>query len=196
MTVAPEHNKMLKMAGFTNSETSVISGIFERMDLAEEEIKKGKKRWPANAVVIHELFSICKPTIVLRDLADAMYLAHCRELIDRVGPMDITADTKRIDLSLGTRAELCGVFSHVSITSPLGGLHMGIYVKAFTYVTGHDIWEGTGTKPPSVSEYEEWPNQAKEEEEIIRAQIAQDWRVLHKEPVATSRKQTWRIHND
>ena len=189
--IGEEFSEVMKMVGYTDADLGTISGIFERMEIAEEEINRGKEQWPENETVIHSLFSMCMPTPLLRELADVMYRGHCRELVKRVGEMDITDKVKKIDLSLGTDSELCGIFSDASIRSPLGVLHTRIYLEAFTRVTGHDIYEGTGIDVPDITQYEEWPDQVKEEEWLIRAQIAQDWRVLIRMPATLLEQERW-----
>ena len=185
-----------KLVGFTAGDLGAISRIFERMRLAEEEINKGKERWPKNEIVIDGLFLLCRPTPLLQELADVMYRGHCRELVKRVGEMTITGKVKKIDLSLGTDAELCGIFSDASFRNPLGQLHTRIYVDAFTRITGHDIYKGTGIEVPDVRQYEEWPDQARDEEMLIRARIAQDWRVLHRVEATLLEPERWVIHYD
>jgi hypothetical protein len=96
---------------FTPGEVNTISGVFKRMEIAEQEIAAAQERHPQKADLLWECFAMCKPPDLLNDKSDVMYRAHCRELLERVAAGENVAEP--------TNAELMAAFSVVSLATPL-----------------------------------------------------------------------------
>jgi hypothetical protein len=86
----------------------IISGLFARMAIAEEEITRV---YPVPRSEPRELFRALCPTAELRELSDDLYRMHVRELVERAcaGGM----------LELYTRAEVLAGLSAASLKAPL-----------------------------------------------------------------------------
>lgn len=108
---------------------STISGLFRRMELAEDEIEAAKRRDPENAERIHGAFKYLLPTESLQRKADPLYRAHCRELISRVA-----AGAGEKEISLGTSAEVLATLADLSCAAPLERTAFLLYGKLFTQV--------------------------------------------------------------
>ena len=111
---------------FTPGEVNTISGIFKRMDIAEQEIAAAQERHPEKAGLLWECFALCKPPSLLDGKADVMYRAHCRELLERVATGE--------DVAEPTDAELTAAFSVVSLVTPLTDAATFAYVQLFQSV--------------------------------------------------------------
>jgi hypothetical protein len=111
---------------FTPGEANTISGIFKRMDIAEQEIAAAQERYPEKADLLWECFAMCKPPDLLDGKADVMYRAHCRELLERVAEGE--------DVAEPTNAELMAAFSLVSPATPLTDAATFAYVQLFRSV--------------------------------------------------------------
>jgi hypothetical protein len=111
---------------FTPGEANTISGIFKRMDIAEEEIEAAQERHPEKADLLWECFAMCKPPELLGDKSDSLYRAHCRELLERVVAGE--------DVAEPTDAELMAAFSVVSLATPLTDAATFAYVQLFQSV--------------------------------------------------------------
>jgi len=170
------------VTGISELELNAIDGYFDDMQDAEKAIAVGQKKWPKNESVVWDIFPMLMPSEWSRQVHN-LYPAHCRELVDRVGSMEITNDIKEIDLSYGTDVEFCAVMKEASSRIPLPALHVRLYYDAFNRVVGRPPImppEVQSRMESDISTVEEWPGQAKEEEQQIKANIAQDWRVLER----------------
>ena len=164
-----------KMEEILGSELSgVISSIFKRMDIAEDEIAKGQKRWPKSKDVIWGAFGALVATDPIREFPDKLYRAHCAELIDRVGDWWLVDDKDaKIDLSLATDAELCGACSTASLGVPLSQDAQLAYINAFERIFGEDILDH------EWASREQWPGHAEEAERKLKSKLVQEWRILY-----------------
>lgn len=106
---------------------SSITGLFARMELAEEEIDEAKRRDPANAERIHGAFRYLRPTDPLERAGDDLYRDHCREIIGRVA-----ASAGERELAPGTRAEVLVTLSDLSLAAPLERTAFLLYGRLFT----------------------------------------------------------------
>lgn len=97
-----------------------LSGIFERMDIAEEEIATARKRHPHSSDQLYHSFHLLVPTHERMEY-EPVYRAHCRELLDRVA-----AGT---DTRPGTAAEVCCALYDVSLATPLRSSATGLYFR-------------------------------------------------------------------
>jgi hypothetical protein len=99
---------------------SLLSGVFEQMDWAEDEIKAAQKRHPATADLLYHSFKLlCAPHELMAK--EHVYRAHCRELLDRVAA---GADTRP-----GTAAQVCIACSESSNLAPLTSTATGLYAR-------------------------------------------------------------------
>jgi hypothetical protein len=97
-----------------------LAGIFERMDIAEEEIATARQRHPAASDQLYHSFRLLTPTHDRMEY-EPVYRAHCRELLDRVAA---GADTRP-----GTAAEVCCALHDVSLATPLRSSATGLYFR-------------------------------------------------------------------
>lgn len=164
----------------------VIDSVFRFMDIAEEEIAKGKIQWPDRAEQIHQSFSALRPTpdLHMNRFAEEMYRSHCKELIHRIVEAH-ELDEKRIDLTRPTSAEVCIVLSETSSKSGLSGAATSIYMRNFVKVFGFnpanneddkpDDWRVAQTDPDN---WTHWGYEAETQERKLRDKLVQEWRVL------------------
>jgi hypothetical protein len=99
-----------------------LAGIFERMDIAEEEITLAQKRHPDASDRLYHSFTLLIPTHERMEY-EPVYRAHCRELLDRVAA---GGDTR-----IGTAAEMCCTLYDVSLIAPLRSSAAGLYFRAW-----------------------------------------------------------------
>ena len=79
---------------------SVIANAFRHMGIAEEELEAGPKGTP---------FLALQTPAILKQLADEVYRAHCRELVARAGE----------HVRVATSAEICAAMMQTSLRHPL-----------------------------------------------------------------------------
>lgn len=113
-----------------------LSGIFERMEWAEDEIEKARARHPRHADRIFHSFLLLTPTHERME-TEFVYRSHARELLDRVAA---GADTRP-----ATAAEICCAMLEVSLRTPLKSAAMGLYLR---------MWQAAGF--PEISEFTEF----------------------------------------
>ena len=118
-----------------------ISGILNRMEIAEDEIAEAQARHPERSERIWGAFKLlCAPQ--LSGYPDVIYRAHCAEILDRV--------VNNGDTSLGTRAEVMISCSQASLESPLARAIMSLYARLFSEIyPGRANWV-QGMLGPSV----------------------------------------------
>lgn len=62
-----------------------LGGAFERMGMAEDEIRRMSKRHPAHRDVLFHSFSLLRPSEVGEGIyTQFVYLSHLRELLERI----------------------------------------------------------------------------------------------------------------
>jgi hypothetical protein len=97
-----------------------IAGIFDRMDIAEDEITLAQKRYPDASDRLYHSFKLLIPTHKRMEY-EPVYRSHCRELLDRVAA--------RADTRIGTAAEVCCALHDVSLIAPLRSAASGLYFR-------------------------------------------------------------------
>jgi len=105
---------------------SVISSVFEKMKIAEEEISSAKQKHPEEAESLRDAFGILCPPLLLQSLNIKLYRAHARELLERI--------VKDHDLELLTHAELCVHLSRFSLEVPPSSDVACLYNECFAAV--------------------------------------------------------------
>ena len=98
-----------------------LSGVFERMAWAEQEIEKAQARHPMQADRIFHSFILLNPSGHECMATEFVFRSHCAELLDRVA-----ADT---DTRPGTAAEVCCVMYTTSQAAPLTSTAAGLYMR-------------------------------------------------------------------
>jgi len=176
---------------------SVLRSNFAAMEIAEEEIARGREKYPHYEGMINDMFLTLRPPSgrtpsgeTMLSLAEQVYRGYCRELVDRAA-QQWNGRNKKIDLSLGTSAEICIGFMEASYAAPLRSIACSIYLRnfvklfGFNPVAGEDLgWQTWLTKDPgdtSVEEwvpFENWKGEVLEEEARTRHMLRQEWRVM------------------
>lgn len=116
---------------FDNKTGSLVSSVFDCMDYAEKEIKRGMRRYRNKKDEIDKSFMLLSPAN-LPDLVmqnEKLYRAHCREIITTIG--------KGNKPSRATNAVALCVLSGLSLKAPLR--HR--YYKTMMYLF-HEIFDG------------------------------------------------------
>jgi hypothetical protein len=113
-----------------------IESAFTLMIIAEEEIRKGKKKYPKRKKSIHDSFLILCPRIDFSSFAVELYRNHCRELIKRIAKRSLKKKfkDKRYDTRFGTRAEVILLLYHWSLQTPLTDVYSYLYYRLFAKV--------------------------------------------------------------
>jgi hypothetical protein len=106
-----------------------LLGIFENMEIAEEEITAAIKRHKQKQQEINGAFGILWPTVFLKANGNKkLYRWHCKELLERVAAGD--EDTRP-----GTKAEVISMISETSYKAPLtsewGALYGQLFLEIF-----------------------------------------------------------------
>ncbi len=109
-----------------------VRTIFERMEIAEEEIQRAQVIYPHKADRIWDSFTYLRPSPILIPHTSHLYRAHVRELITRVALAD--GDLRKKELEAATDAELCCVFCAVSQALPLQSDAVAAYQRVFKKV--------------------------------------------------------------
>ncbi len=109
-----------------------VRAIFERMEIAEEEIQRAQEIYPHKADRIWDSFTYLRPSPILVPHTSHLYRAHVKELITRVVLAD--GDLRKKDLEAATDAELCCVFCAVSQALPLQSDSVAAYQRVFKKV--------------------------------------------------------------
>ncbi|MFY1620072.1 hypothetical protein [Micromonospora sp. WMMD736] len=110
------------MARLLGAVASELAGIFERIDMAEDEIRSMQQRHPAHRDELYHSFKLLQP----RDIGEGMYtefvyLSHVRELLGRV--------VSGADLRPATYAEMSVMCAEVSQKVPMHGAGAGLYFR-------------------------------------------------------------------
>jgi hypothetical protein len=133
---------------------SDLTGVFEQMLWAEEEIVAAQKRHPALADRIFHSWSLLVPKHD-RMATDFVYRSHCRELLDRVARGE--------DTRPGTAAEACCAMLDTSQLAPLRSSGVGFYMRMWTAAGFPEIEgfaEASGhheaLEKPVIDEHEEF----------------------------------------
>ena len=115
------------------------------LTIAENEIERAKARHPEHAAELDATFGALVPPDEFAELNyQALYTAHCHELLERV------AGKTPLSLELATDAEMLVLVMQASLRAPLSQLGHGIYATLFNRVMA-----GTTEKEPVPAE--PWP---------------------------------------
>ena len=134
---------------------SAVSFAFDRMGVAEEELKRAfrtKKSEPAGA------FSALFPHEAFAGKAERVYRSHARELCAR---MKLKQDRRP-----GTAAEVLLALSALSLVAPPSQQYAALYERLFAEVMG-DAVNGEPTREP-------WPKASDELLHQMRRKLARD----------------------
>jgi hypothetical protein len=101
---------------------NLLSGAFDQMTWAEEEVEAAKLRHPDKAAQLHGSFKLTEPTFDLMH-TEGVYRGHCRELLERVAAGEDTRPP--------TAAEISIVCSETSLRGPLHRGAFLVYMRAF-----------------------------------------------------------------
>ena len=102
-----------------------ISGILNRMEIAEDEITEAQSRHPEHSERVWGAFKLlCAPQ--LSGYPDVIYRAHCVEILDRVA--------NDIDTRLGTKAEVMIACSQASLAHPPSPVVSFLYAHLFSEI--------------------------------------------------------------
>ena len=96
----------------------MLSGLFEQMEWAEDEIKRAGRRHPKQSDRLYHSFRLLTPTHELMS-QEFVYRSHCRELLERVAAGQ--------DTQPGTAAEICCACCDSSQIAPLTTTGAGLY---------------------------------------------------------------------
>lgn len=106
--------------------TSVLSGVFQQIDWAEDEISRAMSRHPSERDLLYHSFPLLVTTHRLM-ATEFVYRSHCWELLERL--------INGVDTRHGTAAEVCCICSDVSqiapLRSPAAGLYLRMWAAAF-----------------------------------------------------------------
>ncbi len=101
-----------------------LGGVFDRMEIAEEEIERAKSRWPERRDEIHGAFHLLVPTTVLGEAPDLLYRRHVREVLERV------AEAR--DPDRATDSECLAALRATSLVAPLRHDAFVAYARLFS----------------------------------------------------------------
>lgn len=102
-----------------------VSNVFDRMTIAEDEIKKAQAQHPEHSDRIWGSFKILCASQLSR-YPDVIYRAHCVELLDRVA--------EGVDTTLGTKAEVMIVCAQASLAHPPSPVTASLYAQLFSEI--------------------------------------------------------------
>lgn len=110
-----------------------IESAFTLMTIAEEEIRKGKLKYPKRKKSIQNSFLCLRPRIDFSSFAVELYRNHCQELIKRMAKRDNKKKYKdpRYNTKFGTRAEVLLLLYQWSLQTPLTSVYGYLYSKLF-----------------------------------------------------------------
>lgn len=123
-------SQAFKLLEIPEERTRVFGYIFECMEVAEEEIKAGKIKYPEKKDLIDQLWGFLSPPDGFQTLGMDVYRSYCKEQVDRVGQ-------QRMFMSIedATNTEVLVVLSRMSEASPLvpdaTKLFMDLFYKLF-----------------------------------------------------------------
>ena len=141
----------------------VVDCMFCHMDIAEEEITRGKLHYPTKFKIINDSFMLLVTPAVLKGKCDEAYRAHVREIIERVA---LGQDTRP-----GTTAECLCHMMEVALKAPLTGGGQAITERLFDTVFPGKF---------EITTKEHWPGQVDDDVLAMRKKLRDDERLLEK----------------
>ena len=147
---------------------SIVSSIFDLMEVAEEVIAEFKKAHPNRADIIDRMFSIGIPGDLARYPVN-LYRAHCRELCERLRDGE--------DTRPGTYAEICIAYCEASFAYPLNRNATAAYIQAFSYVMGEQVTQSIIEDNAHYREGD-WKHAVNEQLTWLRKKLAKPERVV------------------
>lgn len=139
-----------------------IVAAFERMEIAEEEVRRARRLHPDARDRLEAAFPRLVPPDLMVNKAREVYRCHVRELLGRV--------VDGHDLTPGTDAEVMCVLSLLSLDAPLNATHATLYERIFTKVFPKVKLGGHGPREP-------WPGACDELLVTLRKRAARVRRV-------------------
>ncbi len=139
-----------------------IIGALDRIEVAEEEIKKAQQLYPAKEQEIWNSFTFLRPTEELMLQNEIIYRSHARELVDRAG--------LGMDLNEATNAELLCVMVRRSLMALPGHDERVLFFRLFHEVMGDEM----AMKIDQREMRESYPNAALEIDHKLRRSIRKE----------------------
>lgn len=122
--ISPPEALLNAFQAIGGSHSNAITAIFADMAIAEDEITRGIERHPDQADALWRgTFAYLRRGRLLRTLSDAVYRAHCGELIDRYA--------ENGDMDASTDAEAMALLCDMSMATPLNNDATGLYLRMF-----------------------------------------------------------------
>lgn len=165
----PANNSEVTMEGLVKDTHDALGNIFERMELAEDEIAQAMKEDPANAELYNGSFKLLAPTPTL--ISDLLYQRHVQEMLYRV--------VEGLDTRPGTDAEVLGALSEGSHMAPMNTAALLAYAKMFRQCFP-DL-EDEAKALQDAAGRERYPGSVDELIATVRKKLAMKDRVLDKE---------------
>jgi len=162
----PEQQRPARLRAVLGELGSVVSQTFDRMEIAEEEIRAAnvaRGRSPGDKDSrVHRSFRILCPPECMLGKSSEVYRAHARELLGRVAT--------RKDTQPGTLAEcLCAVLD-MSLKAPLTSSYGAVAEKLWA-ACGMPVIDGEGPR-------EAWPGESDEIIAALRRKLADPGRTM------------------
>jgi hypothetical protein len=117
----PRKTNEVQLDQIVKDTESLLGNIFDRMELAEEEIAQAMREDPRNAELYNSSFKLLVPTETL--ISDLLYQRHCQEMLYRV--------VEELDTRPGTDAEVLGALSEASHHAPMNTSGLLAYARMF-----------------------------------------------------------------
>ena len=141
----------MRVAGMENSTLHTITSVFSFMKVCEDEIAKGKKKYPDRAVQINNMFLMLMPSKSMFELDLHLYRHHCTELIDRMG-----RQVNKAEMELATDAEVIIALMNTSMKTPLIDDATYAEQRLFKKIWGEDIPDFPGLYGYDYQEHESY----------------------------------------
>ena len=140
------------------------SDIFAVMDVTDAIIRKWQKRYPAQAAVLYDCFSLGKPTFPLLLESRRLWAYHFEELLQRVVDGE--------DLNPATDAELLAGLLDTSKVVPPHGSKFTLYFRLFKKL--FPVEASKISADVTIYDYESSPGWVAEQTAIIRTRYSSE----------------------
>lgn len=125
LSSVPSDRDVSDVASLLNDTITELAPLFDQMEWAEDEIAAAGRRNRAVRDLLFHSFRLLNPTSDhMRN--EALYRAHCRELLRRV--------VAGQDTRPATAAEICALCSRMSHVAPLTSPAVGLYARMWAQV--------------------------------------------------------------
>jgi len=139
-------------------QNSHIGTVFRMMEIAEDVLDEFQAKYPEHRDVIHNSFSVLRPSRYLSSAPLKLYRIYAEELVQRIVDGD--------DLNLGTDAELLIAFKEMSLVAPLHAEAATAYARLF-----NKHFPGV-VNAKGVTDYEQYPGSIEERYAEMRKKLA------------------------